>query len=356
MRHIPFCELFAALCLASTFSCSNAYENDEHIRRGSSAVIGGEASGPEHDAVVYLFVEPEGESTWEECSGTLLSPHVVLTARHCVSAMNLGEFVCDADGELVQGGSGAGMFGAAYPPSSIAVFIGGIPSGEPDARAQTVFATTAPTACRDDFAAVVLDRAIVLDSYPPIAVARKVRVGEAVTVVGYGLGEPSAGPERRERSGIRVVDVGTEWGMGTTPPRSFAISGGTVCFGDSGGPALSTDTGALLGVYSRITGDCFAEGTWNIYMDVGEYASVTQQAFALAGEAPTLEETATPDDRVAGDPSSASGPTVGACNARRANGQGPGARGAALMALLVALGVAARRQDSGTRLRGRSMP
>lgn len=353
MRSILFCQLFAALCLASAASCSIAYENNEHERRSASAVIGGEASGPEHDAVVYLFVEPEGESSWEECTGTLVSPHVVLTARHCVSSMHRGEFVCDADGELVQGGSGAGVFGAAYPPASIAVFTGGVPSGEADARAQRVFATTAPTACRDDFAAIVLDRAIVLDSYPPIAVAREVRLGEAVTVVGYGLGEPSPGPERRERTGIRVVDVGTEWGMGTTPPRSFAVGGGTVCFGDSGGPALSTDTGALLGVYSRITGDCFAQGTWNIYMDVGEYASVTQRAFALAGEAPTLEQTAMPNDGAAGDPSNA---TVGACNARGAKGQGPGARGAALMALLVALGVAARRQDSGTRLRGRSMP
>src|SRR5262245_19449877 len=59
-------------------------DDDGAIAEGSQSIIGGEASTPEQDAAVLVL--HSGVDTFEICSGTMLTPRLVLTARHCLAS------------------------------------------------------------------------------------------------------------------------------------------------------------------------------------------------------------------------------------------------------------------------------
>ncbi|HET9933840.1 MAG TPA: trypsin-like serine protease, partial [Polyangiaceae bacterium] len=123
--------------------------------------------------------------------------------------------------------------------------------------------------------------------------------------------------ERREIPEVRVIDVAKSDSLddanATTPRRTFAVAGGTACFGDSGGPALSMTSGALVGVYSRITGDCFAVESRNTFMQAASFSDLFTRAFELVGEQPALEPgpEAPPSSGAAGAPATAPAPQDG---------------------------------------------
>jgi hypothetical protein len=257
-----------------------------------SALIGGSLSTVEHDAVVFVRANHES-GEFDDCTGTLVSPQVVITAKHCVTSVKVGEFLCTGAGVLVENGEGAGVFGAKLDPKRIEIFSGAVPTGAPVAHGLHSFTTGSGDACHDDVAVLVLDTAITLDYYPAIRASRPTVRGENVRVIGYGVVGNDVEIERRELADIRVLDVGSEVEIdnpsATTPSRSFVLGGGTACFGDSGGPALSMDTGALTGIYSRITGDCFATESRNTFMLASSFTSLFAQAFEKAGEQPEFE-------------------------------------------------------------------
>lgn len=279
----------AAVCVA-LFACGAPSETDA-TASSSSPLIGGSLSVSADDAVVFLRGYPSN-NTFSDCSGTLLSPSVLITAKHCVSEVVVGKFICSGAGALIADGTGAGQFGAKLDPTRLEVYVGAQPSGEPAAHGRAIFSSESADACHDDVAAVVLDSALPL-AFPALRSARATVVGENVRVLGYGLGDHPNAFERREIPDVRVIDVAKSDSLddanATTPRRTFAIAGGTACFGDSGGPALSMSSGALVGVYSRITGDCFATESRNTFMQAARFADLFARAFELAGEAPTLE-------------------------------------------------------------------
>jgi hypothetical protein len=246
-----------------------------------------------HDAVVFVRVN-YADLSYTDCTATLLSPHVALTAKHCVTRLTPGPFVCSGNGELVQDGTGAGVLGATVDPSLIEIHVGVSPSDTIAARATTVLATQSNDACHDDLAALVLDDAPPVPSYPAIRRVKPTHIGEKVRLAGYGVGERRVTLERRELPDVRVVDsaddaTGNE-AAATTPRRTFVVEGNSVCFGDSGGPAFSMDTQALVGVYSRVSGDCFAVGSRNTYMLAADFDTLLDNAFTTAGEQPTTED------------------------------------------------------------------
>ena len=259
--------------------------------------MNGEISDDEEANVVRVYASPEGSDEFS-CTGTLVAPNLVFTAVHCVAHYTGGRFHCEADGTLVSIEDGDGVVGALAAPAKVEIYAGVEPGLEPDALGVRIFGTGTSDICRNDFAIVQLDRELDLP-VPALRMDRGIRRGEKMKVVGYGLTEEDESlTYRRRRRGVTVNDVAPESGQGSAAPRTFVLGEGA-CLGDSGGPAFSEETGALVGVYSLAVGaNCTVQGVRNVYTKVSPFTSLVNQAFAASGHEPLLE----PPDPNAPDP------------------------------------------------------
>lgn len=256
--------MWIALALAG--ACTVAF-------RPALAVTDGRLDGNDHPAVVLILMEVDGEPAFR-CSGTLLTPTVVLTAGHCAGAP--GEF--------------SGM--RVFTESDVQAGIGttnNYPSAGPNSVEAVEWAAhplypTAPFTLHD-VGVVVLEAPGVVLSPSQYGVlpsadqldALKTRRGlkdVTFTAVGYGLQESFPDPAMFLASNTRTrfaanpsllqIDV-----PGFTGDFSMLLSnnhstGGT-CFGDSGGPNFlgsgASETKIVAGVTSfGINGNCAGTG------------------------------------------------------------------------------------------------
>src|SRR5262245_46282236 len=94
----------AALPLLALSACSASVDGGEQTGRAKQAVIKGTTSDASQDAVVLLVHYDKATYEFGECTGTLLAPNLVLTARHCVA--NTDEAAaCDETGKPLAEGS-----------------------------------------------------------------------------------------------------------------------------------------------------------------------------------------------------------------------------------------------------------
>jgi len=248
--------------------------------------------------VLLLRTELDGDELI--CSASLVAKNLVLTARHCVSHLVRGVFSCTAQGELVSLDAGAGELGTHLEAASLEFYAGATPRTEPVAYGKEVFSTLSDTICTNDLAFVVLDRSLELPVFPLREHGQAER-GEAVTLVGYGLDDAMSQTGRLDfetqprthNAELVVADVGpAENGqqISTVPPRSLLVEGPAGCLGDSGGPLLARESGAVLGVYSLLGGEsCLGADARHLFVHVPLFPLLAAQAFEAAGSEPTPE-------------------------------------------------------------------
>lgn len=235
--------------------------------------------------VVALRVGTGG--TFELCSGALVAPNLVLTARHCVTKNVTTSVSCDENGRSANGKH----ISAEEDPTTIGIYTGAAPSfgRAPQAKGRAIISPKGAYLCDSDIALVILDQAV--EGAKPLAVRLKspAHPGETIRSVGYGQNDQDTPIGTRFRkTGVKVLAQGRGVSASNTPlgTHEFEV-GRSICQGDSGGPAVSEETQAIIGVVSRGSGceDDFG----HIYTTTAGFDALFDEAFAIAGAVPTLE-------------------------------------------------------------------
>ena len=285
------------LCLALCHCAPATSDAGSAVMR--SAIVDGEPSkaGGIEDAVLLLRTVVDGQEIL--CTASLVAPNLALTARHCVAHLVEGQFNCSVKGELFDNPSGAGKLGLDLPADSLELYGGALPRKKPLAHGLQIVSTLTDTICVNDIAFVVLDQALTLPVLP-LRLHGQAAVGEATTLVGYGLVSDAqaniavASQPRSRKSGLTIAGVGPDAladGVTTVPPRTVLLQGPSGCVGDSGGPLLADGSNALLGVYSLLAGDSCSDARVRHYLThVPAFQALTEQAFAAAGATPVPEQ------------------------------------------------------------------
>jgi MYXO-CTERM domain-containing protein len=301
-----------ATLLAVAAGCSSsgpeegAEGGERSIARASSPIIQGTTSTSEQDAVVLIVLHDTSGQIKGTCSGTLVAPNLVLTARHCVSDTDEGALCTKSGAALQQGAARADLRATdlSIYTGVNAVQVADQPN-KAAARGKQIIHETVSTICNADISFIVLDTAVP-GRVAALRLTGATREGEVLTAVGWGITESNNLPgSRQQRTNVQVQAVGpltldaqSNIGLGD----SEFLVGESICSGDSGGPTLSTK-GAVVGVVSRGGGgsgggnpdpnnpsaSCIGQNVFNFYTHLSQKGALVAKAFAAAGAQPRTE-------------------------------------------------------------------
>ena len=216
----------------------------------AAAVTFGEPDGDGHPHVGLMVFDVDGAPAWR-CSGTLLSPTVMLTAGHCTFGTSGGHVWFEADVESGIPGNGY-PFGGGTSIEFKAIYT------NPNYNDGAFYLY--------DVGIAILQKPVHLDTYGVLAdigtldslATQRGLQEQSFTVVGYGLQsvKPSLSADRVRYVGtVNLIDVSGTAGIPagtsvllTNNPGQYA-TGGT-CFGDSGGPVFWGDSNIIVAVTS----------------------------------------------------------------------------------------------------------
>jgi hypothetical protein len=198
----------SALSLVTlAIGCSAPPQNfGETSGSAAEAIINGKASDASQDAVVLIY-----DTIGFACTGTLLAPNLVLTARHCVSNIDEQTAAQCADGAVTTDYTASSLniiIGAKAPSSASAVA----------AKGKQIIHDKSSNLCNHDMALIVLDTMIPDAKIAPIRLDSLPKAGETFTAVGWGVTTTTVQPSvRQQRTAIPIVAVGAAAeGMGST--------------------------------------------------------------------------------------------------------------------------------------------
>jgi MYXO-CTERM domain-containing protein len=287
--------------LVGLAACSTADHRapGEAAETAREAIIKGKSSDTSQDAVVLLVHYDPTANGIGQCSGTLLAPNLVLTARHCVA--DTDEYAaCKSDGTPIA----AGVVRGNHPASTLYVFTGkdrpNFEAGDvtPAGVGSKVLDDGGKNLCNHDIALIVLQKPITDMPIAQIRLDSPVKAGEIITSVGWGVTDKTTFPDtRQQRQDVEILNVGPSKSDGNVPPNEFEV-GESICSGDSGGPALDQKTKAVVGVVSR-GGNASGQDqndpsaacidAKNLYTKVGAFKDFIMKGFKAAGAEPWLE-------------------------------------------------------------------
>jgi secreted trypsin-like serine protease len=332
-RAIPAVMLLSALGCAGSPGDADQPGSDQAV--GSLGDVSEPLVGGTTDTTdkAVLAVVSQTASQVGLCTGTLIAPNLVLTARHCIESVPEGSVDCSttkftppASGEQVAVSTSTSLQqrnASFYQVSEVHV----PPNGN--------------TVCGDDIALLVLAKPFPASVLQPIAVQLDVPVakGDPYTAVGFGVAE-QAGSEgtRRAKTGQAVVCASESCAARGLMTSTEFVGADSICEGDSGGPAIDS-SGSVIGIVSRGADNCglaiySAVAPWGSWIEtIAQQAAQTGNYTMPAWFSPNGDQGSSAV--AASDPSSSTGAGAatpsGASGAAQENPATGGAVGPAIM-------------------------
>lgn len=274
--------LVSGATLAFVIGCGQGF-TPEQVDASRQPVLGNQESTSAQNAVVQIF----SPNRWD--TGFLVAPTLVLTARSAVSEASEGTpayWRCDSDAPV----------SPALAASRLTILVG-VAAG-PKARTRHVkrtFVGPGLDFCNDPLALLELEEPINDVAPMQLRLDTQATIGETGTLIGWG--ESTVSPQAN--SGLRrfqtTLDIRSVSG-------STFITGPGGCYGDSGAPFVSAQTGAVAGVMIRFNpgdGARDADSADQHFSDCADASTVFQslfsqrdwlrRAFAESHQAPWLE-------------------------------------------------------------------
>ena len=225
----------------------------------AQAITGSAAPDSEHPYVGLIALFDATGTHVQQCTGSLLTDKVFLTARHCLRVDDQGTLASSARIWFEQDAAAGYVEGSGVPAPSGFPGRGGVTATTlleygPETRGPEKY----------DVGLVILD-APVTDAYPDLTEYASLagagtleaydRGGSVVTVSGYGASDAEGSPPQYAGGGSRLETDTTIVGLNTEQTGSdhvelAADAGGGACVGDSGGPLLPAGTDAIAAVVS----------------------------------------------------------------------------------------------------------